>query len=164
LRLPSRVALLLGVGALSATGSQAGPSELDRSARMPQQSAKIFGELRIWSEAGRIFVSESGGPAQELLFGDSAEARQLKEMLRRDGASADSPRVVRDRIILVGGGGAGTHSWAPPEKDRSPEKVDSPAATGFGPPPTGTLAKPTAPESSGAASSGTGTTRAPKKG
>src|SRR4051812_23467286 len=99
LRLPSRVALLLGVGALSATSAQAGTSEFDRSARMPQQSAKSFGELRIWSEGDRIFVSESGGPAQELLLGESVEARQLKEMLHRDGSSADSPRVVPDRII-----------------------------------------------------------------
>lgn len=157
--LPSRIALLVGFGALSATAAKA---ETPQPVRVPQQSAKSFGELRIWSEAGRIYVAEFGKEGSEIQLGNTAEARHLRELLERNGATKKSPRVLSDRIILVGGGGSGTHSWTPAEKDRTPEKSNSPAATGFGPQPTGTVAQPTGPERSGAAN--TGTTRAPKKG
>src|SRR5204863_3652707 len=69
LRLPSRIALMLGVGALSAASAEAAVAEahLDkRLMRVPQQSAKNFGELRIWTEGGRIYLSEGGRDAQEL--------------------------------------------------------------------------------------------------
>jgi hypothetical protein len=128
--LPSRIALLLGVGALSAAGAKTGVAEAhlgDGLMRMPQQSAKSFGEVRIWSEAGRIYVSEAGKDPQELPLGDTAEARHLRQLLERDGAAAASPRVLHDRIILVGGGGEGIH-WAPAGKD-DPDKVKAPTRT-----------------------------------
>ena len=131
LRLPSRIALLLGLGALSATGAEAAVAEADLGdglMRVPQQSAKSFGELRIWSEAGRIYVSEGGKDAQELNLGDTPEARHLRQMLDRGGAGAASPRVLHDRIILVGGGGDGFH-WAPAAKAADPEKLKAPAKT-----------------------------------
>jgi hypothetical protein len=129
--LPSRIALLLGVGALSATAAEAAVAEAhlgDGLMRVPQQSAKNFGEVRIWSEAGRIYVSEAGKDPQELPLGDTAEARHLRQLLERDGAAAASPRVLHDRIILVGGGGEGIH-WAPAGKAGDPEKVKAPAKT-----------------------------------
>jgi hypothetical protein len=128
--LPSRIALLLGVGALSATGAEAAVAEAhlgDGLMRVPQQSAKSFGEVRIWSEAGRIYVSEAGKGPQELPLGDTAEARHLRQLLEREGAAAASPRVLHDRIILVGGGGAGIQ-WAPAGKD-DPDKVKAPTKT-----------------------------------
>jgi hypothetical protein len=128
LSLPSRIALLLGLGALSATGAEAAVAEADLGdglMRVPQQSAKSFGELRIWSEAGRIYLSEGGKDAQELNLGDTPEARHLRQMLDRDGAAVDAPRVLQDRIILVGGGGDGFH-WAPAGKAGDPEKVKAP--------------------------------------
>ena len=48
LRLPSRIALLLGLGALSAAGAKADTGEVDPGyapARVPQQSVKTFGDL-----------------------------------------------------------------------------------------------------------------------
>jgi hypothetical protein len=131
LRLPSRIALLLGCGALSATAAQASTSEIGQSARVPQQSAKSFGALRVWSDAGRIFTSEPGQRPRELQLGNTPEAAQLRQLLERSGASAESPQVLQERMILVGGGGAGI-SWAPANRDRAPGTSDSPAATGFG--------------------------------
>jgi hypothetical protein len=129
--LPSRIALLLGVGALSATGAEAAVAEAHLSnglTRVPQQSAKSFGELRIWSENGRIYFSEAGKDPQELCLVDTAEARRLKQLLEREGAVAASPSVLHNRIILVGGGGDGFH-WAPAGKAGNSEKLKVPAKT-----------------------------------
>jgi len=116
-RLPSRIALLLGMGALSVAGTKADASAHSRPDpdvdRVPQQSAKRFGDVSIWSDRGRVFFSEAGGPPEELRLGETAEAALLRELLERDGATAANPRRLQDRIILVGGGGAGLH-WNPP--------------------------------------------------
>ncbi|HYU13563.1 MAG TPA: hypothetical protein VEK82_13370 [Stellaceae bacterium] len=131
-RLPSRVALLLGLGALSAAGAKADTPDLAKEPmRVPQHSAKTFGELRIWNDDGRIFVSESGREAQELLLGDTAEARHLRQLLARDGAAAESPRILLDRIILVGGGGDGFH-WAPADRSKSSGRSEASGTAGFG--------------------------------
>lgn len=138
LRLPSRIALLLGFGALSAAGAQAHSTEADlgnKSERVPQQSGTAFGELAVWTEAGRVYVSESGKPAQELSLGNTAEAAYLREILERNGANATSPRLVPDRIILVGGGGAGI-GWVPADKNQTPAGPAAPADTGFSPAPS----------------------------
>jgi hypothetical protein len=130
--LPSRIALLLGVGALSAAGAKAAVAEAHLGnglMRVPQQSAKSFGEVRIWSEDGRVYVSQGGKDVQEVPLGDTAEARHLRQLLERDGAAAASPRVLQDRIILVGGGGDGFH-WAPAGKVDNPAKVKAPEQTG----------------------------------
>src|SRR5260370_14110567 len=115
LRLPSRIALLLGLGALSAAGvkvdaGEAGPGH--GPARVPQQSVKTFGDLLIWNEGGRIYVAEAGKEAQELALGDYPETHRLRQLLERDGATTPSPRALRARIILGGGGGDGVH-WGP---------------------------------------------------
>jgi hypothetical protein len=113
LRLPSRVALLLGLGAFSVAGAKAdtgtGINPGRDDARVPQHSAKPFGDLLIWQEEGRIYVSEAGKPAEELRLGDTAEAAALKELLGQKGATAATPHALRDRIILVGAGGSGLH-------------------------------------------------------
>lgn len=132
LRLPSRIALLLGVGALSAAAAKPDAAQARLSpelARVPQQSAKTFGELRIWSDDGRIYVAEPGKPAEELRLGDTAEARRLRQLLESDGAAADAPRVLLDRMILVGGGGDGFH-WAPPGRTDSRDRAGGASSTG----------------------------------
>jgi hypothetical protein len=116
--LPSRLALLLGVGALSAAGAEADATPAGRDQqpmRVPQQSVKAFGEMRIWSDDGRVYLSESGGDARELSLGDTPEARHLKELLQHQGAVSAAPQVLQHRLILVGGGGDGFH-WGPTAK------------------------------------------------
>ncbi len=110
--LPSRIALLLGLGVFSVAGAEAGAIEVHPghdATRVPQQSAKALGDLLIWSEAGRIYVSEAGGEPKELQLGDTAEAAQLRQLIEGQGATAATPHVLHDRIILVGGGGEGFH-------------------------------------------------------
>lgn len=110
--LPSRIALLLGAGALSAVGAKADTTEpqADKTlSRVPLQSAKTFGELLVWSDGGRIYVAEAGRPAQELQLEDTAEAQRLRQLLERDGASPGTPHSVPHRMILAGDGGAGFH-------------------------------------------------------
>jgi hypothetical protein len=136
-RLPSRIAVLLGLGALSVTSAKAdiaGAADPGRdAARVPQQSAKTFGELLIWQEDGRIFVSEAGRPAEQLRWGDTAEAALLRGLLESQGATAAAPQVLRDRLILVGGGGQGFHWDANRPADNPPNK----SKTSTGTPPSG---------------------------
>jgi hypothetical protein len=162
LRLPSRLALLLGLGALSAAGAKADTPDLGKEpVRVPQHSAKTFGELRIWHDDGRIFVSESGREAQELRLRDTAEARHLRQLLARDGAAADSPRVLLDRIILVGGGGDGFH-WAPTARSKSSGRSEVSGAAGVGTAKPAVPVQSAPPENSGAPRPGA--SRAEKKG
>ena len=125
LRLPSRIAVLLGMGALSATGAPPAMAEPELGKgplRVPQQSAKSFGEVLIWSEGGRIYFSESGNEAQELRLGDTPQAGRLRELLVREGAVAELPRVLQHRLILVGGGGSAVH-WGGAQSSNTPDNA-----------------------------------------
>jgi hypothetical protein len=124
LRLPSRIAMLFGLGAMSVAAAHAAPSGEPQPAgdRLPQQSAKSFGDLRVWRDGDRLFAAEPGKAPEELRLGDTAEARALRELLARAGASAASPIELRDRLILVGGGGLGTH-WSPQDKLVPPDNA-----------------------------------------
>jgi hypothetical protein len=133
LRLPSRIALFLGLGALSVTGTKADAgTQADRSdaaARVPQHSAKAFGELLIWSENGRIYTAEAGRPAEELRLAANSEADSLRQLLHQVGATAAAPQTLRDGVVLVGAGGAGLHWEATPadqaNKPHTPAKNDA---------------------------------------
>jgi hypothetical protein len=141
LGLPSRIAMLLGIGAMSVAGANAGRA----AEHVPQQSAKSFGNLLVWLDGKRLFIAEPGKPAQELGLGDTAEARALREMLARVGATADQPFELHDRLILVGGGGMGTHwsqqdkivpsdnSTAPPKNAKPVPAPPNPGATATAP-------------------------------
>jgi hypothetical protein len=125
LHLPSRIALLLGLSALSVAGAKAdngGDPQLDRT-RVPQQSAKPLADIAIWVENGRIYLSEAGKPVEELCLGNTAEAELLAQMLKEKGATAVTPHVLRDRIILVGGGGDGFHWTATRTEDSNQTPV-----------------------------------------
>jgi hypothetical protein len=118
LHLPSRIALLLGLSALSVAGAKAdngGDPHPDRT-RVPQQSARPLADIAIWVENGRIYLSEAGKPVEELRLGNAAEAGLLAQMLNEKGATAVTPHVLHDRIILVGGGGDGFH-WTATRAD-----------------------------------------------
>ena len=58
-----------------------------------RKARRSFGELRVWSEDGRIYLAEPGKPAQELRLGDTVEARHLRQLLERDGATAGIARA-----------------------------------------------------------------------
>jgi len=143
LRLPSRIALLLGLGALSAGGTEAvaNTEPVDGGAPIPQHSSKTFGELLIWQAGGRIYVSEGGRLAEELRLGDSAEAQRLLELLNRIGATATAPHAMSDRIILVGDGGSGLH-WDAQKVEPGKERAVS--GPGGANKPVPTTQKPTA--------------------
>lgn len=136
LHLPSRIALLFGLGALSAAGANADTGEVHSGygpARVPQHSVKTFGDLLVWSEGGRIYTVEAGREAQELELGDTPEAHRLQQLLERDGAIVATPRALRDRIILVGGGGDGFH-WAPPRQPNGRDTTNGSATRAAGKP------------------------------
>ncbi len=119
----SRIALLLGLGAVSIAGAKAAAvSDVlpggDRTL-VPQQSAKALSELLIWQDDGRIYVSEAGKPAEELSLGTGTEAGLLRQMLERAGATSAKPQALRDRIILVGSGGSGFNWDAVPQSEKS---------------------------------------------
>jgi hypothetical protein len=113
LSLPSRIALLLGLGALSATGASASAPETAADPPNSSTSEKDppnFADLVIRSEGGRIYLAEGGGPFKALGLGDTAEAQLLKEIVERQGATPTAIRVKA--TILAGAGGDGFH-WAP---------------------------------------------------
>jgi hypothetical protein len=125
LRLPSRIALLLGMGALSAAGVRPAGAAVP-----PQPSvAPGFGDLLIRAEAGRIYVSQSGGAFGELRLGDTAEARLLQELLAQHGGAG----VRLPPTILAGAGGEGFHWPAGGRRttlaNPPPAGAGSPAAT-----------------------------------
>jgi hypothetical protein len=121
LRRPSRITLTVGLGALAAATPKATEAEA-YSDRVPQQSVRTFGELSIWSEDGHVCVAEPGAQTRKLALGDTPEARRLRDLLERGGATAASPRTLHDRIILVGGGGDGFH-WTPVQRPASPNNA-----------------------------------------
>ena len=101
LRLPSRVALILGIGALSTGVAQADAPD--------QTKLGSFGGLSIRSEAGRIYLSE-GGRETELRIGATPRRDELLRLLEAHGHSG--VKLDGDpRLIMSGGGGMGFSLW-----------------------------------------------------
>jgi len=124
LRLPSRVALILGLGALPTTGLKADAPE--------QNNPTSFGNVLIRSEGGKIYLSEGGGKFQELQLRDSAEARLLRQLLEQNGTATAPAGLRLNPTILAGGGGAGFFWWnikKPVTGKPAPTPEDPPEAT-----------------------------------
>jgi hypothetical protein len=120
-RVPGRVALLLGLGALSAAGARADVSHepLDDMARQSQTERMNVGSMEVRHEAGRLYISGNGAPVEEIGLSDTPQARRLRQLLDQHG-------VVRlDRTILAGGGGTG-FSWGQ-SRPVAPQGADNPA-------------------------------------
>ena len=96
LRLPTRLALLLGLGAFPASGASA-----DKPPPQP-------GEVSIRTQAGTIYLSENGGEFRALAVRDKEQLQRLERLLRahRGGELRLSP------TMLAGAGGSGFH-WVP---------------------------------------------------
>lgn len=125
LRPPGWLALLFGAGALSVSGAEtaiAEPHLGDGLMRVPQQSVKNFGEVLVWTDAGRIYFSESGREPQEIRLGETPEASRLRRLLEREAATAASPRILKHRMILVGGGGEAIH-WGGAAPSANPDRA-----------------------------------------
>lgn len=130
LRLPSRIAMLLGLGAVSVTGAKAALVDTVHPGAdgAPQQHTGRFGDVLMWIEGSSIYISEVGRSAEQLQLGDTAEAAALRELLQRSGATAARPSLVPGRVLLAGAGGSGIH-W---QSQRAAEPDKSSAATGGG--------------------------------
>jgi len=101
LHLPSRVALILGMGALSTTGARADAPE--------QRNLTSFGDELIRSEGGRIYLSE-GGRETELRLTATPQRDHLLRLLQEHGAAGI--KLDSDpRLIMSGGGGTGFSLW-----------------------------------------------------
>lgn len=123
---PSRVALILGLGALPAAVSQADTPG--------QDNFTVAGDTVIRSEGGRIFLSEAGRES-ELRLSATPERDRLLRLLEKHGASG--VKLDRDpRLIMSGGGGTG---FSLRDIQRS-IKGDPPPSTRDPPPPA--LQKP----------------------
>jgi hypothetical protein len=101
LRLPSRLALTLGLGATAVAGARAdAPPDHERTGP---------GDVLIRSEGGKIFLSE-GGTETELRLGATPERDRLLCLLQGHG-----PRGVKldrdPRLIMSSGGGSGFY-WS----------------------------------------------------
>jgi hypothetical protein len=95
LRLPGRVALILGLGALSTTGVQA-----DTKASKPAS-----GDASVRSDGGKIYLSE-GGRETELRLGATPQRDRLLRLLEEHGPAG--VKLDSDpRLIMSGGGGSG---------------------------------------------------------
>jgi hypothetical protein len=102
LRLPGGIALLLGLGAISAGGAAA-----DAPDAIPQDgtAAAVFGGVRVRAEGEKIYLFE-GGRESELRLGATRERAHLLRLLephRGAGVTLHSD----PRLIMSGGGGAG---------------------------------------------------------
>src|SRR5437763_9970553 len=135
LGMPKSLALLLGLGALSAAGAGAEAAPIQRDGQIAQpgeQTADTFAGSRIWSDAGRIYLSEHGRDPRELRLGDTPEARRLRELLQLGGATGPASAARLDRMILAGAGGCG-FDWAPPAQSAVPARTAAPEPTsGYG--------------------------------
>jgi hypothetical protein len=114
INLPSRVAMLLGIGVLATGGARAETTVGDAAVAAPHPPQAIADDragLSVWASDGRIYLADPR--VRELQLSDTPEARRLHDLLRQRGATDMRSSVRLDRLLLAGGGGDGFH-WAPP--------------------------------------------------
>jgi hypothetical protein len=101
LRLPGRLALILGMGALSTNGARADAPE--------QNNLTSFGDVVVRSEGGRVYLSE-GGRESELQLTATPQRDHLLRLLEDQGPAG--VKLDPDpRLIMSSGGGAGFYWW-----------------------------------------------------
>jgi len=125
MRLPSRLALILGLGASATTGAS---TEAKANQTAP-------GDALIRSDGEKIYLSESG-QMTELRLGATPQRDRLLRLLKEHGPAG--VKLDSDpRLIMSGGGGAGFSLWdiknsvtgkAPPAP-QDPPQVTAPASS-----------------------------------
>ena len=109
LRLPSRIALILGLGALSTAGAPADA----------QANQRASDDALIRSDGGRIYLSEDGRET-ELRLSATPQRDRLLRLLDEHGPAG--VKLDRDpRLIMSSGGGAGFYWWG--QKKSTPDRA-----------------------------------------
>jgi len=120
LRLPGRLALILGMGALSTAGARGDAPDLaDRPA---------FGDLQIRSAGGKIYFSEGGRGFQELRLSATPQRDHLLRLLEEHGPAR--VKFDRDPHLLMSSGGGSSFFWW----NKKAPVADTPAAAPQDPP------------------------------
>jgi hypothetical protein len=123
MRLPGRLALILGLSALSTAGARADTPE------QPQRGA--VGDLLIRSEGGKIFLSEGSRDFRELQLRDTAVARRLRQLLENRNRAEGAAHLRPDSTMMASGGGSGFYWWwRPADKADRPVKPENPDKSG----------------------------------
>jgi hypothetical protein len=115
LRVPSRLALMLGLGAAAVASARA-----DAPADRQHTGA---GDVSIRSAGGRIYLSE-GGTETELRLGATPEHDRLLRLLQ-DYGPAGIKLDPDPRLIMSSGGGAGFY-WGRTTKPATDKPVPAP--------------------------------------
>jgi hypothetical protein len=109
LHLPSRIALILGLGALSTAGAPADA----------QPNPTASGDALIRSNGEKVYLSE-GGRETELRLSATPQRDRLLRLLEEHGSAG--VKLDRDpRLIMSSGGGAGFYWWG--QKKSTPDGV-----------------------------------------
>jgi hypothetical protein len=100
LRLPGRLALILGLGALSTAAARADTAQGDGAA---------LGNALVRTEGGKIYLSE-GGRETELRLSATPQRDHLMRLLEERGPAG--VKLDSDpRLIMSSGGGSGFYWW-----------------------------------------------------
>jgi hypothetical protein len=101
LRLPGRIALILGLGALSTAGARADTAD--------QGDGAAFDDVLVRAEGGKIYLSE-GGRETEVPLSATPQRDHLVRLLEERGPAG--VKLDSDpRLIMSSGGGAGFYWW-----------------------------------------------------
>ena len=115
LRLPGRVALILGLGALSTAGARADTPDAGQQAAL--------GDLQIRSVGGNIYLSEGGQEFRLLRLSDTPAARHLKQLVESRTGPGGTVDLQAKSTVLAGGGGSGFYWWGGAHKTADPGKA-----------------------------------------
>ena len=116
--LPGRLALLLGLGAISATAATADTVNASANSTASRDCPAVLGDAVIRVEGGTILLSQRGGNVQRLQLPDTPQTRHLLALLRKVDPASDGLRLRP--TILAGDGGSGFH-WSPVHEPQRPK-------------------------------------------
>ncbi len=116
-RLPGRLALLLGLGALSAGAARADTGAPPPDPGASRNHAAALGDAVIRAQGDRIYLSQRGEEFYRLPLADTPETRRLLALLHASDPASDGLRLRP--TLFAGDGGAGFH-WTPSHEPKRP--------------------------------------------